>query len=114
MESSMIIESHRRAATVYLCGELSSEIALRAEAAAVALPPETEILRFDLLGVRRVEAGAFSAIVRAMVHWRMKRRAHSHITFPPRVVGGAPPGTGAAPRCFLRPDSGDSAGTLHA
>lgn len=117
MESVVALEAHARSATVYVCGVLSVEAAIRAEAMALAMPPETEMLRFDLRGIVRVEADAFSAIVRAIVHWRTSRRAHSHVVFPPRAVArtpGAPELASRHARCFLRSDVRDSCGTLQA
>lgn len=112
MESSIVVEGHTRAATVYLSGVLDAELSLRAEAIAVALPPEMAVLRFDLRGIIRVEAGAFGAIVRAVVHWRLRRRAQSHVAFPPRAIAGelelAPP----VARCLLRVEPRDSCGNL--
>src|SRR5688572_19582784 len=77
--STMIIESHRTAATLYATGELTTAGVLQAVACIEGLPDQVRALCIDLRGVRTADSHAMRALEAALRDWRAARRGMSRV-----------------------------------
>ena len=81
-ESTIMVESHRSAATLYASGELTPEGVLRAIAHVELLPNHVRALRVDLRAVRGADERALRALESALRDWRAGRRGMSRVQLP--------------------------------
>src|SRR5918992_3739782 len=81
-ESTLSVESHRSAATLYLTGELTSAGVMRAIAEADRLPDNVRALCVDLRGVRNAESHAMRVLEIGLRDWRSSRRGMSRVQLP--------------------------------
>src|SRR5688500_865389 len=77
--STMIVESHRSAATLYATGELTITGVREAIACVEQLPEHVRALRVGLRGVRRADADALRALEIGLRSWRASRRGMSRV-----------------------------------
>ena len=87
-ESTLSVESHRSAATLYVTGELTTAGALQAIARADELPENVRALCVDLRGVRRADSHAMRALERGLRDWRASRRGMSRVKLPENADAG--------------------------
>ena len=88
-DSTIMVESHRSAATLYASGDLTAEAVLRAIAQVQQLPDHVRALRVDLRAVRSANERAFRALEIALRDWRAARRGMSRVQLP-RDTGTRP------------------------
>ena len=86
--STIMVESHRSAATLYASGELTAEAVLRAIAEVEQLPNHVRALRVDLRAVSCADERTLRALEIALRDWRAARRGMSRVELP-RVPRGA-------------------------
>jgi ABC-type transporter Mla MlaB component len=77
--STMMVESHRSAATLYATGDLTTAGVLQAVAHIEGLPEQVRALCIDLRGVRRADSHAMRALEAALRDWRAARRGMSRV-----------------------------------
>src|SRR5688500_16111093 len=77
--STMTVESHRSAATLYAAGELTTAGVLQAVACIEGLPEHVRALCVDLSGVRSADSHAMRALEAALRDWRAARRGMSRV-----------------------------------
>jgi ABC-type transporter Mla MlaB component len=77
--STMTVESHRSAATLYATGELTAAGVLQAATCIEGLPEHVRALRVDLRGVRSADSHAMRALEAALRDWRAARRGMSRV-----------------------------------
>lgn len=82
-ESTVIVESHRSAATLYAMGEFTTDAVSRAIAHADELPENVRALCIDLRGVRSAEPGVMRALELRLRQWRAARHGMSRVKLPP-------------------------------
>src|SRR5688500_16086849 len=80
--STMVIESHRTAATLYATGELTTAGVLQAAACIEGLPEYVRALCVDLSGVGNADPHAIRALDMALREWRASRRGMSRVKLP--------------------------------
>jgi ABC-type transporter Mla MlaB component len=76
---TIIVESHRSAATLYATGELTTAGVMDAIARVERLPEHVRALRVDLRGVQRTDSHALRALDIALRAWRAARRGMSRV-----------------------------------
>jgi hypothetical protein len=76
------LESHPRAATLYVRGALSARALLEAFERCAELPPHVRALRVDLRGVRLFDPRALDALARMLGRWRAERRGMTRVELP--------------------------------
>jgi ABC-type transporter Mla MlaB component len=76
---TIIVESHRSAATLYAAGELTTSAVLEAIACVEQLPEHVRALCVDLRGVRTTDSRALRALELALRVWRASRRGMSRV-----------------------------------
>src|SRR5688572_3621338 len=81
--STMAVESHRTAATLYATGELTNAAVLEAIACVEQLPDHVRALCVDLRGARRSESDALWALELALRNWRAARRGMTRVKLAP-------------------------------
>lgn len=81
-ESTVIVESHRSAATLYAAGELMTAAVMDMMATAEQLPEDVRALCIDLRGVRKVDSRAMRALETGLRRWRACRRGMSRVKLP--------------------------------
>jgi ABC-type transporter Mla MlaB component len=79
---TIVVESHRSAATLYAVGELTTAAVLQLIARAYQLPDHVRALRIDLRGVREYDPLALRALEVGLSPWRACRRAMSRVALP--------------------------------
>jgi hypothetical protein len=80
--STLVVESHRSAATLYAIGALTTAAVLQLIARAHELPDHVRALRIDLRGVRQTDTHAMRALELGLSPWRACRRGISRVTLP--------------------------------
>lgn len=86
--STIMVESHRSAATLYAIGVLTTAAVLRLIAHAYQLPDHVRALRIDLRGVRQADPHAMRALELGLSPWRACRRGMSRVTLPDHLDTG--------------------------
>ena len=81
-ESTVMVESHRSAATLYASGELTADGVLRAIALVGDLPNRVRALSVDLRAVRSADERTLRALDIALRDWRAARRGMSRVQLP--------------------------------
>ena len=92
VESTVIVESHGSAATLYASGELTADGLLWALAHVERLPTNVRALCVDLRAVRVIEDGALRTLGVALRNWRVLRHGMSRVRLSAaqwRSSGGA-------------------------
>ena len=79
VESTVIVESHGSAATLYASGELTADGLLWALAHVERLPTNVRALCVDLRAVRVMEDRALRTLGLALRKWRALRRGMSRV-----------------------------------
>ena len=79
LESTVIIESHRSAATLYASGALTADDVLRALAHVEQLPSNVRALCVDLRAVRVIEDRALRTLGIALRNWHAVRQGISRV-----------------------------------
>lgn len=79
---TMVLESHRSAATLYATGELTIAAVLEAIACVEQLPDHVRALRVDLRGTWRSESRALRTLELALRNWRASRRGMTRVKLP--------------------------------
>ena len=87
-ESTIMVESHRSAATLYASGELTADSVLRAIAQVEQLPNHVRALCVDLRAVRVTDERALRALDIALRDWRAGRRGMSRVRLPEHAGAG--------------------------
>lgn len=85
-ESTVIVESHPSAATLYASGALTADAVLRVNVKVEQLPSHVRALCVDLRAVRTVDDRALRALHLALAVWRAARRGMSRVQLPERAV----------------------------
>ena len=89
-ESTIMVESHRSAATLYASGELTADGVLRAIAQVEQLPNHVRALCVDLRALyERPTSRALRALEIALRDWRAARRGMSRVRFPEHPGGAS-------------------------
>jgi hypothetical protein len=105
------MESHASAATAYVCGPLTSDIAARTILACRTLPPVVRRVRVDLRGVSVWDRDALVMLEVLLIEWSAERRGQSRITYPRFRARDAfvadPCAVRDAPDAELRPERDD-------
>lgn len=79
---TMVLESHRGAATLYATSDLTRAGVSQAAICLDALPEHVRVLRVDLTGVRNAEPNAMRALEMALRVWRALRGGMSRVELP--------------------------------
>jgi ABC-type transporter Mla MlaB component len=81
--STMVVEAHRSAATLYATGELTKRAVMEAIACVEQLPEHVRALCVDLRGARRSESDALWTLELALRNWRGARRGMTRVKLAP-------------------------------
>ena len=79
---TMVLESHRGAATLYATSDLTRAGVLQAAICMEGLPEHVRVLRVDLRGVRNADPNAMRALEMALRIWRAFRGGMSRVELP--------------------------------
>lgn len=88
VSSTLIVESHRTAATLYAAGELTTAGVLQAVACIEGLPEHVRALCIDLRGVHTADSRAMRALETALRDWRASRSGMSRVKLPENADAG--------------------------
>ena len=111
LKSQLAIEAHSSAATAYINGPLTANIAARTIMACRLLPPSVRGIRVDLRSVSVCDVDALAMLEALIVEWRAERRGVSRVVYP-RLRGrdafvASPCAIRDAPDAELRPERDD-------
>ena len=77
--SSMILEAHGSAATLYGSGDLTTSAVLQAVASVERLPSHVRAICVDLRGIRRTDSRALRTLEAFLRRWRGTRQGMSRV-----------------------------------
>ena len=111
LKSQVSIEAHASAATAYINGPLTANIAARTIMACRLLPPTIRGIRVDLRSLTVCDLDALTMLEALIVEWRAERRGVSRVVYP-RLPGrdafvAIPCTIRDAPDAELRPERDD-------
>jgi hypothetical protein len=111
LKSQLTIEAHVSAATAYINGPLTVNIAARTIMACRLLPPTIRGICVDLRSVSVCDLDALAMLYSLFVEWRSERRVDSRVVYP-RFTGrdafvAIPCAIRDAPDAELRPERDD-------